>query len=278
MNNYFAYNLKKIRKENNLSQEQLADELGVSRQAVSKWESGTAYPEMNKIIALCDKFNLNMDDLLSKDIKEVKGEKKSKKKLNSYFYDFLNFITDAINLFSNMNFKSKVKFVFEEISVIIILTLISSVSLRFIERLITPRLFAFYSNEFTHYTCAVFNGVALIFFIIFSIVVFYKIFKLRYLNSDQKHMSFKVVIKFVLWQIIIATVLVLIFSTCYWFVERCVFPFKLYTECINDIGFVINSVFRVLVLISFLIISITVFLQNFKIKYSKYFSKAKVKD
>ena len=65
MNNYFAYNLKKIRKENNLSQEQLADELGVSRQAVSKWESGIAYPEMNKIIALCDKFNLNMDDLLS---------------------------------------------------------------------------------------------------------------------------------------------------------------------------------------------------------------------
>ena len=44
MNNQFSENLKKIRKENNLSQEQLADELGVSRQAISKWESGTSYP------------------------------------------------------------------------------------------------------------------------------------------------------------------------------------------------------------------------------------------
>lgn len=278
MNNYFAYNLKKIRKENNLSQEQLADELGVSRQAVSKWESGIAYPEMNKIIALCDKFNLNMDDLLSKDIKEVEGEEESKKKLSSYFYGFLNFITDTINLFSNMNFKSKVKFILEEMSIIIILTLISSISLRFIERLITPRLFAFYSNEFTRYICAVFNGVALIFFIIFSIVLFYKIFKLRYLNNNQKHMSFKILIKFVLGQTITATVLALIFSTCYWFVERCVVPFKLYMVCNNDIGFVINSVFRVLVLISFLTISITVFLKNFQLKYFKYFGKSKVKD
>ena len=62
MNNQFSENLKKIRKEHNLSQEQLADELGVSRQAISKWESAVAYPEMDKIIALCDKFNLNIED------------------------------------------------------------------------------------------------------------------------------------------------------------------------------------------------------------------------
>ena len=42
-------NLKNIRKENNLSQEQLAEKLGVSRQAVSKWESGQSYPEMDKV-------------------------------------------------------------------------------------------------------------------------------------------------------------------------------------------------------------------------------------
>ena len=109
MNNQFSENLKKIRKEHNLSQEQLADELGVSRQAISKWESGTAYPEMDKIIALCDKFNLNIDDLLHQDIKEVKGEEESKKKINSIVDDFLKFITNTINLFSNMSFKSKIK-------------------------------------------------------------------------------------------------------------------------------------------------------------------------
>ena len=53
-------NLKRIRKENNLSQEQLADKLGVSRQSVSKWESGQAYPEMDKVLQLCQLFNLNI--------------------------------------------------------------------------------------------------------------------------------------------------------------------------------------------------------------------------
>ena len=59
MNNNFSENLKKIRKDNNLSQEQLAEELGVSRQSISKWESASAYPEMDKIIALCDKFDID---------------------------------------------------------------------------------------------------------------------------------------------------------------------------------------------------------------------------
>ncbi len=46
----FANNIKAIRKENNLSQEQLAEKLGVSRQSVSKWESSQSYPEMDKIL------------------------------------------------------------------------------------------------------------------------------------------------------------------------------------------------------------------------------------
>lgn len=41
----FSEKLQKLRKENKLSQEQLANLLDVSRQAVSKWESGTTYPE-----------------------------------------------------------------------------------------------------------------------------------------------------------------------------------------------------------------------------------------
>ena len=185
MNNYFAYNLKKIRKENNLSQEQLADELGVSRQAVSKWESATAYPEMSKIIALCDKFDLNMDDLLNKDIKEAIGEEKSKKKLNSYFSGFLNFITDSINLFSNMNFKSKVKFIFEEIAIIAILTLISWVGFHFVD-VIFNRAFGFLSSFLTtnisRYIYGIFSSVVMIFFVVLSVIVFLHIFKTRYLD------------------------------------------------------------------------------------------------
>ena len=50
-------NLKIIRRDNNLSQEQLAEKLGVSRQAVSKWESGQSYPEMDKVLLICKLFN-----------------------------------------------------------------------------------------------------------------------------------------------------------------------------------------------------------------------------
>ena len=60
-----ADNLKKIRKDNNLSQEQLAEKLGVSRQAVSKWESGISYPEMDKVIQICNLFNLNINELIN---------------------------------------------------------------------------------------------------------------------------------------------------------------------------------------------------------------------
>ena len=60
----FCDKLPKLRKENNLSQEQLADRLGVSRQAVSKWESGSSYPDMDKMIQICNILNCTLEDLL----------------------------------------------------------------------------------------------------------------------------------------------------------------------------------------------------------------------
>ena len=54
-------NLKKLRRDTNMSQEQLAEKLNVSRQSVSKWESDIAYPEMDKMLQLCKIFNINID-------------------------------------------------------------------------------------------------------------------------------------------------------------------------------------------------------------------------
>lgn len=54
----------KLRKANNLTQEQLAEQLQVSRQAVSKWESGQAIPESDKLPALSDLFHVTIDYLL----------------------------------------------------------------------------------------------------------------------------------------------------------------------------------------------------------------------
>jgi transcriptional regulator with XRE-family HTH domain len=60
----FHDKLQKLRKEKGLSQESLADMLGVSRQAVSKWESGQAYPETDKLIVLSEFFGVTLDSLL----------------------------------------------------------------------------------------------------------------------------------------------------------------------------------------------------------------------
>ena len=56
--------LSKLRKENNITQEQLAATLGVSRQAISKWESDTTYPETDKLIRMSELFDCSLDYLL----------------------------------------------------------------------------------------------------------------------------------------------------------------------------------------------------------------------
>ncbi|GCD12518.1 transcriptional regulator [Clostridium tagluense] len=60
----FSEKLQRLRKERALSQEQLAELLNVSRQSVSKWESGQTYPEINKLIILSDLFKITIDDLV----------------------------------------------------------------------------------------------------------------------------------------------------------------------------------------------------------------------
>ncbi len=68
--------LSKIRKENNYTQEQLADVLGVSRQAISKWENDTTYPETDKLIRISELFDCSLDYLL-KDKSETDDETQS---------------------------------------------------------------------------------------------------------------------------------------------------------------------------------------------------------
>ncbi len=185
MNNQFSENLKKIRKEHHLSQEQLADELGVSRQAISKWESAAAYPEMEKIIALCTKFELNIDDLLHGDIAEIKKEEESKKSLNKALDDFLNYITDSINLFSNLSLGSKIKCLLEQIIIIIILTIISVCLVELGSSLLYD-LLIFLPNKIRYFINSLFTSILILLSIIFSLVVLTHVFKIRYLDYYNK--------------------------------------------------------------------------------------------
>ena len=64
----FAENLKQLRKSKQLSQEDLAEILDVSRQAVSKWEQGIGYPEVEKLLLLSSKLNISLDSLMDTEI------------------------------------------------------------------------------------------------------------------------------------------------------------------------------------------------------------------
>ena len=70
----FGDNLQYYRKQNNMTQEQLAERLEVSRQTVSKWEAGTSYAEMEKLLQLCDLFSCELDTLLRKNASEAEIE------------------------------------------------------------------------------------------------------------------------------------------------------------------------------------------------------------
>jgi DNA-binding protein len=60
----FAKKLKQLRQQNDWSQEQLADRLNVTRQAVAKWERGAGFPDIDNMQALAKLFNTSVDELL----------------------------------------------------------------------------------------------------------------------------------------------------------------------------------------------------------------------
>lgn len=94
----FCDKIKKIRTDNNLTQEQFAEKLYVSRTAVSKWESGKGYPSIDSLKYMSKLFNISIDDLLSSeeilDIAEQDKQQKIKKNNGFIFGAF-----DLLSLF-----------------------------------------------------------------------------------------------------------------------------------------------------------------------------------
>ena len=82
----FSENLQILRKKQNMSQEQLAEKLEVSRQAVSKWESGSGYPETEKLITICEIFDCSIDEILKgKFSEDSNGDKRQYENLMNRF-------------------------------------------------------------------------------------------------------------------------------------------------------------------------------------------------
>ena len=79
-------NIIKIRKENNLTQDELAEKYFVTRQTISNWEIGKSYPDLETLVKLSNDFNISLDRLLKDDYKMVKNINNDIKNTKKYKY------------------------------------------------------------------------------------------------------------------------------------------------------------------------------------------------
>lgn len=73
---YFKENLARIRRGKNITQERLGELCGVSRQAVTKWESGESLPDLYKLVEICDTLGVSIQELVFKN-EDIKNNKKT---------------------------------------------------------------------------------------------------------------------------------------------------------------------------------------------------------
>ena len=78
----FSEKIVRLRKNKGLTQEEFAEAVGVSRQAVYKWECGQSYPEVAKLLEIKLLFGISIDDLLDENYEVAVPEKKRKKRQN----------------------------------------------------------------------------------------------------------------------------------------------------------------------------------------------------
>lgn len=113
----FNNRLYQLRKQKGLSQEELANRLNVSRQTVSKWEVGDSTPDMEKLIAISDLFDISLDKLVMGKEDEVKSPTTTKSELVTVINE---------KMLTNKN-KKKVKSILKVVGIIAAIILLIDV-------------------------------------------------------------------------------------------------------------------------------------------------------
>ena len=96
-----AEKIRKLRKDNNMTQEDLAEKLNVSRQTISKWETNIAIPDADNIIAISKLFNITTDELLDYKVETVQKKKQFIIDMAVLLFGIIGFIVFAILLLTN---------------------------------------------------------------------------------------------------------------------------------------------------------------------------------
>lgn len=187
----FSEKLMKLRKENKLSQEQLANMLDVSRQSVSKWESGQTYPEMDKLLALCKIFKCTLDELTNDEIskEEITNSSKKKNTFRSAIYEMLGFINKSISMLKAMSFKQIIKMLFELLTLTIFLLILY---LPFMLVINVGSNAIRYIFGYRYSLVYLWSGtINLIYWLLF-IMIFVYIYKVRFVDKYEEVDSFEV--------------------------------------------------------------------------------------
>lgn len=177
----FCDKLAQLRKANNLSQEQLAEKLNVSRQSISKWESGDTYPDMSKLIQLCNVLNCKLPDLMDDGTFDENYIQKDKEKnsFSSYLNNFLDYVTKTYNMFIHMSFKSKLVCLIE----MVIIGLVISGIIACFPQLVNGVLDRVFRHVPYGYTISnVISDILTVVLTIIGIIIFFHLFKIRYLD------------------------------------------------------------------------------------------------
>ncbi len=176
----FSEKLQILRKENKLSQEQLADMLDVSRQSVSKWESGQTYPEMDKLLSLCKIFKCSLDELTNDEITEKDMGKKQKSTFSNLVYEMFDLFDRSFNMFKSMPPKDLSKCIVELLILFFVL-LVFKIPFEYINDL-GKSIFANF-GPISNIFMSLWNFIINIIYLVLFIVVFVYIFKSRYLDN-----------------------------------------------------------------------------------------------
>ena len=96
-----AEKIKKLRKDNNMTQEDLAEKLNVSRQTISKWETNVVIPDADNIVSICKLFNITTDELLDYKVESVQKKRQFIIDMGVLLFGIIGFIMFAILLMTN---------------------------------------------------------------------------------------------------------------------------------------------------------------------------------
>ena len=96
-----AEKIKKLRKDNNMTQEDLAEKLNVSRQTISKWETNVVIPDADNIVSICKLFNITTDELLDYKVESVQTKILFIIDMGVLLFGIIGFIVFAILLMTN---------------------------------------------------------------------------------------------------------------------------------------------------------------------------------